>query len=107
MLFITDINQLNFKNKKICIYFYKPHMLVHKMIMYILEKAEIKFNKIKFYAIDINSFPEFIVRYELFTLPTIILFKNNGYIYKRIDGFDKIMLNKDKLFKWLGYINYE
>lgn len=84
MNFLTS--EEDFKLEKLQIlYFYASWIPFNKKMILMLNKIEEQNKDIEFLAIDIDTFKNFIVRFGLESLPTIILYKN-GEEKKRIIG---------------------
>lgn len=88
MLFITDEEELKLNNKKQALYFYSSWMPLHKKMLTMLEKIEEQHKDMQFFAIDVDFFKNFIKRFDLKFLPTILVF-DNGRKIKRIKGMYK------------------
>ena len=53
-----------------------------RMLKPILEKAENKFDEFKFFTLDVDDEEEIAKRYRIFSVPTVVCFKNG----KKIDS---------------------
>lgn len=84
MEFITEETSISPKGD-IVYYFYANWMPYHKKMVEILNKMESKHISVKFNAIDVDFFKNAIKRFNVESLPTIIIFKENKEI-KRIVG---------------------
>lgn len=84
MNFILEEKDLILEGNLIC-YFYANWMPYHKKMVQILNKMEEKHNNVKFYAIDSDYFKSMNKRFNVDSLPTIIIFKD-GKEVNRIKG---------------------
>lgn len=85
MYFLSQDNDLNFINKIQSLYFYAPWMPYHKKMMIMIDKIEKKYTNIEFTAIDVDFFKNLCKRFEIKSIPTILIFYN-GKELKRING---------------------
>lgn len=85
MLFITKEEELQIKNGICAIYFYASWVPFHKKMLIMIDKIEQKYQDIKFFAIDVHYFESFRKRFEIDSVPTIVIFKNEQE-QKRIIG---------------------
>ena len=51
-----------------------------------IEKTEVAHPDLKFYAIDIDAFKSVRTRFNIESIPTIIIMKDGGKVIKRING---------------------
>lgn len=84
MEFITDEKNISPKGD-IVYYFYANWMPYHKKMVDILNKMKEEHNYVKFEAIDVDSFKNTIKRFNIASLPTIVIFKNDREV-RRIVG---------------------
>jgi len=85
MLFITHENELNSKNKIQPLYFYSSWMPYHKKMLIMIDKIEQKYKSINFLSIDVDGFKGLCKRFNIESIPTIIIM-DNGKEIKRIEG---------------------
>ena len=84
MKFITDENELNSQASLKSLYFYANWMPFHKKFLTMIGKIESKYN-IDFLAIDTDYFSQQCKRFNITSIPTIIILKDGKEI-KRIEG---------------------
>ena len=84
MIFISEENELNFKSKVTLVYFYASWMPFNKKMLNLLKNAENKYNDITFFAIDVDVFKTFCKRFNVNSIPEIIIF---------VDGNEKCRIN--------------
>jgi thioredoxin 1 len=85
MYFITNEEELFNKNKIQSLYFYSSWMPYHKKMLIMINKIEQKYKNINFLAIDVDHFNNLCIRFDVKSIPTVIII-NNGEEIKRIDG---------------------
>jgi thioredoxin 1 len=85
MLFITHENELNSKDKIHPLYFYSSWMPYHKKMLIMIDKIEQKYKDINFKAIDVDHFKNLCKRFNIDSIPTIVIL-DNGKEIKRIEG---------------------
>lgn len=85
MLFISDESELILQDKIQSLYFYASWMPYHKKMLTMLSKMEEKYPDIDFISVDVDFFKNFIKRFKIESIPTIILL-NNGKEINRING---------------------
>lgn len=85
MLFITQENELIFNSKIQALYFYSSWMPYHNKMMIMINKIKEKHKDIIFFAIDVDHFKGLCRRFNIESIPTVIIFKNNEEL-KRING---------------------
>lgn len=85
MIFLTKESDFQLKEVKQSLYFYAPWMPFHKKMMVMLGKMEEKYKNIEFLAIDTDAFKTFCKRFDITSIPTILLM-DNGKEKKRITG---------------------
>jgi thioredoxin-like negative regulator of GroEL len=84
MLFVSSEDELNFENAVIALYFYASWMPQKQRMQKIISKIEDKF-KILFFAIDVDQLPSLCKRFNVTSIPEIIVLKKFKEI-KRIQG---------------------
>jgi thioredoxin 1 len=72
-------------NKINVLYFYASWMPYHKKMLIMIDKIEKKYNNIKFLAIDVDYYKNLCNRFNVFSVPTTIIFFNGNEL-KRIVG---------------------
>lgn len=85
MIFITDETEFKI-NGITALYFYADWLHFHKKMKIMINKIETEKQGIKFYAIDIDNFKNFVVRFKIDSIPTVIVFNETGKELKRIVG---------------------
>jgi thioredoxin-like negative regulator of GroEL len=85
MEFLTHEDDLVFKTKLIVLYFYASWMPFHKKMMIMISKMEEKYKDISFYAIDVDHFKGFCRRFDIDSIPTVLILEE-GKEKKRING---------------------
>lgn len=86
MIFITNESELQM-GKGICaLYFYADWLLSHKKMQIMITKVEEEKENIKFFAIDIESFKSYCLRFKIDSIPTILVLGDGGLELKRING---------------------
>ena len=76
MLCIGQENEITWKRKFQVLYFYAAWMPFHQKMMIMLEKVEQKFSNIDFFAIDVDYFKGLQKRFNIQSIPTILLFQD-------------------------------
>jgi thioredoxin 1 len=84
MIFITEEKEIQLQNK-CSLYFYSNWMPHNKKMLSILSKMEEENKDIQHMAIDIDQFKSVLKRFNISSIPTILLFKD-GREKKRIVG---------------------
>lgn len=84
MIFITQDDELN-SSSLISLYFYSSWMPYHKKMIIMIDKMEQKYKDIKFLAIDVDHFKGLCKRFNIDSIPTVLIM-NNGEELKRIEG---------------------
>lgn len=85
MKFVIDSSEIDFSHPNIVLYFYAPWMPYHKKMVCMLEKLEIKYNDLYFYAINVDLTKDLITRFNIGSIPEILLFKLNK-LQKNVNG---------------------
>jgi hypothetical protein len=94
MIYIIEDADLDVKKGLSILYFYYPDMLLYKRMIYHLEGLEANFRDVKLYAVDISIFPYLGERYELSSVPALVLLKDGG-VYTQ---------SAENIFKCLAFI---
>lgn len=84
MLFITKEDDIEL-NDLSALYFYASWMPYHKKVLSMIDKIEEKYKNIKFQAIDVDFFKNQCLRFNIKSIPSIVIFNNDKEI-KRING---------------------
>jgi thioredoxin-like negative regulator of GroEL len=85
MRFITSENEIKLENNLQGIYFYAHWLPYHKKMLTMIGKMEDKYKNINFLAVDVDNFSNQCIRFNISSIPTIIIL-NNGKEIKRING---------------------
>lgn len=85
MIFVSNEDEVKFDNKILAIYFYANWMPYHKKMLTMIGKIEEKYKEVIFLAIDVDYFKSFCKRFNVTSIPEIIVLKNGAEI-KRING---------------------
>lgn len=85
MIFLTQESDFNLNDENQVMYFYSSWMPFHKKMMFMLNKMEQKYKNVVYYAIDVDLFKGLCVRFNITSIPEIILFKD-GKKTKNING---------------------
>ena len=85
MLFITREEEINIDLPTLAIYFYASWMPYHKKFLTMIDKMEEKYKDISFLAIDVEQFSTQCKRFEIDSIPTVLILKE-GKEVKRING---------------------
>lgn len=84
MIFITREEEIQIDLPLQSLYFYASWMPYHKKFLVMIEKIEEK-HKMPFYAIDVDQFKNQCKRFQIDSVPTILVLKE-GKEVKRING---------------------
>lgn len=84
MFFISDEKELVFDKIK-ALYFYASWMPYHKKMTIMIDKVEKKHDNINFFAIDVDHFKVLCKRFEVTSIPTVIIMIDSREI-KRLNG---------------------
>jgi len=85
MKFLTQEEDLSFKGKRQSFYFYSAWMPYHKKMLSMISKMEDKYKDINFFAIDTDHFRGLCKRFNIESIPTVIILEDN-YEVKKING---------------------
>ena len=85
MLFLTQESELHNNAKIVSLYFYASWMPYHKRMVTMISKIEEKYNHILFIAIDVDHFKGLCKRFNVTSIPEVIITVNNKEV-KRING---------------------
>jgi len=87
MIYLTQENDLNLNHSFVCLYFYASWMPFHKKMHTMIGKIEEKYKEqnIICYGIDVDAFKSMIKRFNLESIPTVIIYLNNKEV-KRATG---------------------
>lgn len=84
MIFITDPKEIN-RNSVYVLYFYAPWMPFNKKMVTMINNIEEKYKKVTFYGINTDIFKDICKKYEVNSIPYIIVYKNYNQLH-RIEG---------------------
>lgn len=85
MIFITQEEELQVGLPQQSLYFYANWMPYHKKMITMISKMEEKYKDMPFYAIDVDQFSSQCKRFQVDTVPTVLVLKEGKEI-KRISG---------------------
>ena len=85
MLFITNDDELRLDKPLQSLYFYSSYLPFHKTFLTMISKMEDKHKDVSFYGVDTDHFKNQCKRFNVSSIPTVLLFKN-GKEVKRING---------------------
>lgn len=85
MLTLVNELDLNINSGLFSLYFYSNWLPYNKKMLVMIDKIEKKFNSVNFIAIDVDAFNGLCKRYNVDSIPTVIVFKDGKEI-KRING---------------------
>lgn len=86
MIFITDEKEIKNSTGICAIYFYAQWLHFHKKMLLMIDKIESGNKDIIFYAVDVDSFAGLCKRYDVKSIPTVIITGDEGAELKRING---------------------
>ena len=89
MLFLVRESDIIFSYGKIILYFYVSQMPYHPIMMDIIRKLEEKHKDVIFGAIDADYFTGLCRRFEVKSVPTLVIL-NEGKVIERIIGVPKL-----------------
>jgi thiol-disulfide isomerase/thioredoxin len=76
MLCLSQENELTAKHLFQALYFYSAWEPFHRKTLIMLEKIEEKYPIIDFFSIDVDVFKGLIKRFNIMTVPTVIILNN-------------------------------
>ena len=85
MLFLTQEPDLQIKTKIVSLYFYASWMPYHKKMINMIQKMEMKYKDITFFAIDVDYFKGLCKRFNVTSIPEVLILVDGKEI-KRING---------------------
>src|SRR4051812_38882743 len=85
MHFLTEEQELTFNSPIQALYFYAPWMPFHKKMLIMINKVQEKHKDIVFFAIDVDPFKNLCKRFNISSIPTVIIMKDAVEL-KRING---------------------
>lgn len=104
MLFLTNQDEFVYDNGLMVLYFYTNWMPFHKKMLVMIDKIQSKYSDIKFIAIDADYFKSLCLRFEIKSVPTVVIFKDQKE-YNRIIGLPLTSAFKS-VFHDICNINY-
>lgn len=84
MNFITQDDDIKVDNGIQALYFYASWMPYHNKFLTMISKIEKKYNTV-FYGIDVDQFKNQCKRFNISSIPTVLIYKNEN-IVKKITG---------------------
>lgn len=85
MNFLNQDIDLVISNKVQCLYFYASWMPYHKKMIHMISKMEEKYKNIEYIAIDVDFFKNLCKRFNIESIPTVLILKSGKEI-KKING---------------------
>lgn len=85
MIFLTQESDLQIKTKIVSLYFYASWMPHHKKMITMIQKIEVKYKDITFFAIDVDYFKGLCKRFNVTSIPEVLILVDGKEI-KRING---------------------
>lgn len=85
MKFLTQEEEFKILPKIQSLYFYASWMPFHKRMLVMIDKMEDKYKDIEYIAIDVDCFKGLCKRFNIESIPTVLLLKN-GKELKKITG---------------------
>lgn len=82
MIYVNDNKDIDYTKQKYILYFYANWLNLHEKMVKLLNNTKYE---IDIYAINIERVSEFVIRYELESLPTIVFIKDKE-IYQKFVG---------------------
>jgi thioredoxin-like negative regulator of GroEL len=82
MDFITQEKELTWLRHIQVLYFYSDWMTYHLKMLLMLDKAEQKHKDMAFFAIDVDYFSSLIRRFNIESIPTVILIKDFKEVHR-------------------------
>jgi len=92
MIFITQEEELQFNLPLQYLYFYASWIPYHKKNIVMISEIEKKY-QIPFYAIDVDQFTNQYIRFNISSIPAIIIFKNDKEVERIINLISTDILN--------------
>lgn len=84
MIFLSQENELVLSGPR-SLYFYASWMPYHKRMLSMVGKMEQKYKGLGFFAIDVDYFKSLCKRFDITSVPTILILEN-GKELKRVEG---------------------
>jgi len=85
MNFIVNEMELSQSNNIRVLYFCASWMPFHKRMIKIIESIEKKYTNIQFQSVDVDFFKNLCIRFDITSIPTLLIFRENKEII-RING---------------------
>ncbi len=85
MNFIIDESELSQSDNIRVLYFCASWMPFHKRMLKIIESIEKRYSNILFQSVDVDFFKNLCVRFNVTSIPTLIIFRENKEI-TRVNG---------------------
>jgi thioredoxin-like negative regulator of GroEL len=85
MIFLTNENDLSINKGIQALYFYAEWMPNHKKMITMISKVEEKYSDIKFTAIDTDYFKSVCKRFDIDSIPTVLVLSKSHQV-KKING---------------------
>lgn len=101
MQFLAQEEDLSINSNFTAIYFYTTWMPFHQKMMVMISKIEEKYKNLKFFAIDADAFNTTCKRFNVNSVPTVIVFVD-GKEKKRVEGLVMTSAFKHAFVKVLG-----
>lgn len=100
MRFILTEDEISFKDEeKYFFYFYASWMPFHKKMLKMISSMEDKYkNEINFFAIDVDYFKNLCIRFDIKSIPVILIFKDKKEV-SRINGLIMSSALKNVMYK--------
>lgn len=86
MIYLTDESELKVSEGISGIYFYADWLVFHKKMKIMIDKVTQHNENIKFFAVDVDSFPKLCTRFAVESIPTVVIMKKGGEEVGRING---------------------
>lgn len=85
MIFISKEEEIQLNDQVLSLYFYAHWMPYHKKMLSMIGKMEEKHKNITFIAIDVDYFKQLCKRFNVISIPEILVL-DNGKEIKRVNG---------------------
>jgi thioredoxin-like negative regulator of GroEL len=85
MLFLTEESEYNAELSMQALYFYSSWMPFKAKMQLMIERVEEKHKNIAFFAIDVDYFKGLCRRFEVTSIPTVVVFIE-GEVVKKLNG---------------------